>query len=81
MATDPYGPDDVDEQTLDDLDRMTDDELAAYFEDDTDDPEVLLLAGCGRPATRTPRPVDVYRAVDELPGIETYRPTTEVHHA
>ncbi|MFI5809010.1 hypothetical protein [Streptomyces sp. NPDC051561] len=80
MAAFQYDPADLDEQALADLGDMTDEQLAAYFENDVDDdPEVLLLAGCGRPATRAPQQIDVYRDVVELPALDTYQPNG-VHH-
>ncbi|MFF2670217.1 hypothetical protein ACFVTT_15765 [Streptomyces niveus] len=53
---------------------LGDDELAELFEREHTDVEVLLLAGYGRPATRTPQPLDLYRGLDTLPAIDDYRP-------
>lgn len=55
------------------LDGMTDDELAELFDREHTDVEVLLLAGYGRPATRTPQPLVLYRGLDTLPAIDNYR--------
>lgn len=64
-------PDDLGEN---DLDELTDEQIAALFEREHTDVEVLLLAGLGRPATRSPQPLDVYRDVNTLPAIDDYEP-------
>ncbi|MFF1498680.1 hypothetical protein ACFVZR_02080 [Streptomyces sp. NPDC058316] len=69
-----YDPADLDAEALAALDDMSDDELAELFDQDDDEP-VLLLAGYGRPANRAPRPVDPRRRLDTLPAIDDYRPT------
>ncbi|MGC4946202.1 hypothetical protein ACLQ2N_08345 [Streptomyces sp. DT224] len=41
------------------------------------DPYTLrpVLPGYGRPATRPPRLLDVYREVDDVPAIDAYHPS------
>lgn len=70
-----HDPADLGDDELAALDGMTDDELAKLFDRDHTDVEVLLLAGYGRPATRTPQPLDLYRGLDTLPALDDYRPT------
>lgn len=60
------------DDTLFDLDALVD-------EDDGEFPDYLgdlpmWLIGCGRPATRGPRPMNPFRTVVELPPLDAYQP-------
>ncbi|MFW3473628.1 hypothetical protein ACN24M_20400 [Streptomyces microflavus] len=70
-----YGPDGLDETTLDYIDDLTEDEVLALFDDDPTPVEVILLAGYARPATAAPRQLDPYRGLDILPALDDYQPT------
>ncbi|MFJ9468351.1 hypothetical protein [Streptomyces caniferus] len=72
-----YDPDELDEDTLDALADLSDDELAELFDDqDGAEPELMLLAGYGRPANRRPPAIDPHRRLVELPPIDTFEPST-----
>ncbi|MCZ1009923.1 hypothetical protein [Streptomyces lydicus] len=75
MSAFDFDPGDLDEDTLDALDEMTDDELAELFDDQDDgEPELMLLAGYGRPANRRPPVIDPHRRLEDLPPIDTFTP-------
>ncbi|MEV4437506.1 hypothetical protein AB0K09_00565 [Streptomyces sp. NPDC049577] len=59
--------------TDDELDGLSDEELAELF---PDPPEPVSLAGYARPATRAPAEIGPYRHLVELPPIDTYEPAT-----
>lgn len=63
MTAVDFDPDDLDEDDLDALAEMSDDELAELYEDPGPDNP---LAGYARPASRAPREIDPYRAVNDL---------------
>ncbi|MYT57693.1 hypothetical protein GTW29_13380 [Streptomyces sp. SID7834] len=65
-------PGDLDETDELDPDDMTVDEIAALFEREHTDVELLLLAGAGRPAARRPQPLDLFRPITVLPRIDDY---------
>ncbi|WP_432147928.1 hypothetical protein [Streptomyces sp. bgisy029] len=65
----------LDDTTLDYIDDLTDQEIAALFEDDPMPAEVMFLAGYARPATAAPRQLDPRRGLDTLPALDDYQPT------
>lgn len=66
-----YDPDDLDE---DDLDELTDEQIAALFDREHTPVELMLLAGYARPATAAPRQIDLHRGLYTLPALDDYRP-------
>lgn len=58
----------------DDLDELTDEQIAALFDREHTPVELMLLAGYARPATAAPRQLDLYRGLETLPALDDYRP-------
>jgi len=67
-----FDPDDLDE---DDLDELTDEQIAELFDREYTPVELMLLAGYARPSTAAPRQIDLHRRIDDLPALDDYRPT------
>ncbi|RPK76377.1 hypothetical protein EES45_23075 [Streptomyces sp. ADI97-07] len=65
-------PDDLEEN---DLNNLTDEQIAELFDREHTPVELMLLAGYARPATAAPRQIDLHRRIDDLPALDDYHLT------